>query len=66
MTSANHPDATATHQYAATQHDHAHHEHADHNSHGAHAGGERPAPGEGEVVEYTCPMHPEIRRPGPG
>src|SRR6516165_4215836 len=19
-----------------------------------------------EVVEYTCPMHPEIRRPGPG
>ena len=21
---------------------------------------------EGETVEYTCPMHPEIRRPGPG
>ena len=20
----------------------------------------------GEVVEYTCPMHPEIRQPGPG
>jgi Cu+-exporting ATPase len=20
----------------------------------------------GEVVEYTCPMHPQIRRPGPG
>ncbi|WP_425576538.1 heavy metal translocating P-type ATPase [Nocardioides nanhaiensis] len=25
-----------------------------------------PTPGEGEAVEYTCPMHPEIRRPGPG
>ena len=24
------------------------------------------APTEGEVVEYTCPMHPEIRRSGPG
>jgi heavy metal translocating P-type ATPase len=23
-------------------------------------------PGEGQVVEYTCPMHPEIRQPGPG
>jgi heavy metal translocating P-type ATPase len=22
--------------------------------------------GEGEVAEYTCPMHPEIRQPGPG
>ena len=29
---------------------------------------ERPAaaPTEGEVVEYTCPMHPEVRQPGPG
>ncbi len=28
---------------------------------------ERPAPvSEGETVEYTCPMHPEIVRPGPG
>ena len=24
------------------------------------------APADGQVVEYTCPMHPEIRRPGPG
>src|SRR3974390_2999789 len=24
-----------------------------------------PVAGE-ELVEYTCPMHPEIRRPGPG
>lgn len=41
---------------------HAGHDHA----HGAQAAGEPPTPGEGEVVEYTCPMHPEIRRPGPG
>ena len=28
---------------------------------------ERPAPVPGgETVEYTCPMHPEIVRPGPG
>jgi heavy metal translocating P-type ATPase len=25
-----------------------------------------PAPVSGEVAEWTCPMHPEIRRPGPG
>ena len=24
------------------------------------------AVGAGEAVEYTCPMHPQIRRPGPG
>ena len=31
-------------------------------------GAERPAAAavEGEVVEYTSPMHPEIRQPGPG
>ncbi|CUR59847.1 Silver exporting P-type ATPase [metagenome] len=53
-------------QYAAAQHDQAGHDHADHHAHGSHAEGEPPAPGEGEVVEYTCPMHPEIRRSGPG
>ena len=25
-----------------------------------------PPASEGETVEYTCPMHPEIRQPGPG
>jgi Cu+-exporting ATPase len=25
-----------------------------------------PAAADGEAVEYTCPMHPEIRQPGPG
>ncbi len=48
------------------------HEHAEHAHHGE--GGERePGPraqptGQptGEVAEYTCPMHPQIRQPGPG
>ena len=26
----------------------------------------RPAAASGEVAEWTCPMHPEIRQPGPG
>jgi heavy metal translocating P-type ATPase len=30
------------------------------------AGGEPPTPGAGEAIEYTCPMHPEIRQKGPG
>ena len=36
------------------------------------SGGDGPAAGNavpepvGEVIEYTCPMHPQIRRPGPG
>lgn len=40
--------------------DHAGHEH--HHHHGAPPPAE-PAPGE---AIYTCPMHPQIRRPGPG
>jgi Cu+-exporting ATPase len=48
------------------QHDHGHQERAGGHTHGAPADGAAPTPGEGEVVEYTCPMHPEIRRPGPG
>src|SRR4051812_17270843 len=48
------------------EHDHAH----DHEGPGAGATAEsarsdQRSPG-GDVVEYTCPMHPEIRRPGPG
>ncbi|MBO0810459.1 MAG: heavy metal translocating P-type ATPase [Microlunatus sp.] len=35
------------------------HQHAAHSAAAA-------APSGGEPVEYTCPMHPEIRRPGPG
>ena len=51
-------------------HDHAgqHHDHRDHGGHhhghgGQHSVGSVPV---GEVAEYTCPMHPEIRQPGPG
>ncbi len=35
---------------------------------GGHAGHEHPAPSAapGDTALYTCPMHPEIRRPGPG
>jgi heavy metal translocating P-type ATPase len=38
----------------------------DHAGHGGAAGGQPPTPGEGEAIEYTCPMHPEIRQDGPG
>ncbi|MCY4728555.1 heavy metal translocating P-type ATPase [Nocardioides sp. STR2] len=51
-------------------HENAGHDHADHNhagdGQGARAGGEPPTAGAGEAVEYTCPMHPEIRQDGPG
>ena len=41
--------------------------HEQHEHHGAVASGEGvDRAGEGEVTEYTCPMHPEIRQPGPG
>ena len=45
-------------------HDHAdHHVHADHRAQAVSADDS----GGGEAVaEWTCPMHPEIRRPGPG
>jgi len=31
-----------------------------------HGGRAAPVPPDAEVAEYTCPMHPEIRQPGPG
>ena len=40
--------------------------HQRHAGHGAAPDGPPPSAGAGQVVEYTCPMHPEIRRPGPG
>ena len=67
----------AAHDHAAPEHaghDHAEHDHAGQMP-GEHAGPPETAappgtaaapPAAGEVVEYTCPMHPEIRRPGPG
>ncbi|GAA2479550.1 heavy metal translocating P-type ATPase [Terrabacter carboxydivorans] len=52
-------------------HDHSHHgdqvDHGDQVGHGhdaRRAAAGEPAPG--DVAEWTCPMHPEIRRPGPG
>jgi Cu+-exporting ATPase len=46
--------------------DHAHHAH-DH-SHHAHmpAAPKAPLAGDPSAVEYTCPMHPEVRQMGPG
>jgi Cu+-exporting ATPase len=38
--------------------------HAEHAGHSAASGTEVPVGSEG--AEYTCPMHPEIRQPGPG
>lgn len=51
-------------------HEHAHHGHAHHDhGHAAHpAAAPQPAPRAGEAgqVEYTCPMHPQVRQMGPG
>lgn len=41
----------------------AHMAHGGHGSHEGHAG--MGAPG-GSGTEYVCPMHPEVRQPGPG
>ncbi|WP_416956706.1 heavy metal translocating P-type ATPase [Nocardioides sp. T5] len=62
------PDRYASHDQhdQHDQHDHAGNAH-DRGGHAATASGTAPpTPGDGEAVEYTCPMHPEIRRPGPG
>jgi hypothetical protein len=37
----------------------------DHRGDGRTRASAAPAPRADEVVQYTCPMHPEIRRPGP-
>ena len=34
--------------------------------HAVQPGHGQPTPSQGETVEYTCPMHPEIRQDGPG
>jgi heavy metal translocating P-type ATPase len=52
-------------QYATASMDTDHDGHHDHFGHGAQAA-QPPTPGEGQGVEYTCPMHPEIRQNGPG
>ena len=52
-------DADPEH-YTRAAHDRAAHDHV------SQAAGAPPTPKEGEAVEYTCPMHPEIRQDGPG
>ena len=48
-------------------HEHAAHEHHDHCQH-AHtpAAAKAVAKGDPSQVEYTCPMHPQVRQMGPG
>lgn len=46
----------------AHEHDHAHHAHG----HAAAAPARPVAPAPGTDVEYTCPMHPQVRQIGPG
>jgi len=38
----------------------------DHGGHATEPGHDQATPTDGEAVEYTCPMHPEIRQDGPG
>lgn len=57
------PDGTVM---QGRQCDHAHHDHAGHD-HSQHAHGPAVAPkGDQSQVEYTCPMHPQVRQMGPG
>ena len=49
----------------ASGHEHAGHGHAGHD-HAGHSSAATVEVPEGDVAEWTCPMHPEIRRPGPG
>ena len=71
MTKHAHEPAPTTARQSVQQHQapqHSGHDHSGHHhsGHGDPTGGQPPAPGAGEVVEYTCPMHPEIRQDGPG
>jgi len=47
---------------------HEHHDHSAHANHDAHSSAAaKPAPkGDQSQVEYTCPMHPQVRQMGPG
>lgn len=58
------PDGTVM---EGTRHEHAAHEHHDH-SRSAHvpAAAKPVAKGDQGQVEYTCPMHPQVRQMGPG
>jgi Cu+-exporting ATPase len=48
-------------------HDHQHHDHHGHAPSARRPAASGPAPrGTGDEVEYTCPMHPQVRQMGPG
>ena len=48
-------------------HDHQHHDHHGHAPSARRPAASEPAPrGTGDEVEYTCPMHPQVRQMGPG
>ena len=48
-------------------HDHAAHGHHDHGHHVHTPSQPKPVPGgDPGQVEYTCPMHPQVRQRGPG
>jgi Cu+-exporting ATPase len=52
------------HPGAADQSGHAHHDHSHHGH--APATAKAPSKGDQSQVEYTCPMHPQVRQMGPG
>ncbi|MBX3620778.1 MAG: copper-translocating P-type ATPase [Rhizobacter sp.] len=61
------PDGTVMKGSMHAHHDHSAHAHHDH-SHHAHAPAATTAALQGDPsqVEYTCPMHPQVRQMGPG
>ncbi len=59
------PHSHDAHEHQAHHHEHHGHEHHAHHHHDAHAI-EATMPEQAAGVEYTCPMHPEIRQRGPG
>jgi Cu+-exporting ATPase len=60
------PTPDPHHEHA--HHGHAHHDHHDHGHAALPAATPQPARRAGEAgqVEYTCPMHPQVRQMGPG
>ena len=61
-----HPPAGHHHPGPGQHGQHDQHDHAAHTDHSPQEDASRTAAVVGDVAEWTCPMHPEIRRPGPG
>ncbi|MDN5570667.1 MAG: heavy metal translocating P-type ATPase [Propionibacteriaceae bacterium] len=67
------PDAYGAGAADGSSHGHGDHGHHGHGAHGHHGHGDHgaavdthEAPAAGEAVEWTCPMHPEVRQDHPG